>query len=74
MLSLRSNGAVDIKEGTWLWNVVLAWEFAFESMRKTGVCARARVRVRVCVCVCALVLCVCVCVSVLARACVHACT
>jgi hypothetical protein len=36
MLSLRSVGVVDIKEGTWLWSMVLAWEFAFESMRVTG--------------------------------------
>ena len=32
LLSLRSLGIVDIKEGTYLWKSVLAWEFAFDSV------------------------------------------
>ena len=32
LLTLRSLNIVDIKEGTYLWKSVLAWEFAFDSV------------------------------------------
>jgi hypothetical protein len=36
LLSLRGLGVVDIREGTVLWQSVLAWEYAFEWIRVAG--------------------------------------